>query len=98
MKGPRCQEHYGPAAHHPGEGPWDSETRRRNTEERTCQLRMTADFLVRMMTRCLTGDPCTVGHAHVWAVTGQRVQVQMSDLILISESIEYDAQSAYLAV
>ncbi len=89
MKGPRCQEHYGPAARHPREGPWDSETRRLNTEERTCQLRMTADLLVLLMTRCLTGeplfDPCTVGHAHVWAVASQRVRIQMSDLILIGE-------------
>jgi hypothetical protein len=87
MKGPQYQEHYGLAALHPGEGPWDPETRRQNTEEQTCQQRMTADLLVLLMTRCLTGasDPCTVGHAHVWAVTGQRVRVQMSDLILIGE-------------
>ena len=85
MKSPRRREYYGPVARHPGEGPWDSETRRRNTEERTCQVRMTADLLVRLMTRCLTGAPCTVGRAHVWAVTGQRVRVQMSDLILIGE-------------
>ena len=85
MKSPRRRVYYGPVARHPGEGPWDSETRRRNTEERTCQLRMTADLLVRLMTRCLTGAPCTVGRAHVWAVTDQRVRIQMSDLILIGE-------------
>ena len=71
MKSPRCQEYYGQAARHPGEALWDSETRRWNTEERTRQLRMTADLLVRLMTRCLTGAPCTVGRAHVWAVIGQ---------------------------
>ncbi len=101
MKGPRCQEHYGrPAARHPGEGRRrDSETRKRNTEERTCQLRTTADLLVRrLMRRCLTGDPCTVGHAHVRAVTGHRVRVQTSDIILIGEYMDYAEQSAYLAV
>ena len=85
MKSPRRREYYWLVAHHPGEGPWDSETRRRNTEERTCQLRMTADLVVHLMTRCLTGAPCTVGRAHVWAVTDQRVRIQMSDLILIGE-------------
>ena len=85
MKSPRRREYYGPVARHPGEGPWDSETRRQNTEERTCQLRMTADLLLCLMTRCLTGAPCTVGRTHVWAVTGQRVQIQMSDSILIGE-------------
>jgi hypothetical protein len=43
------------------------------------------DLLVRFMARSLTGDPCTAGHAHVWAVTDRRVRVQMSDLILIGE-------------
>jgi hypothetical protein len=74
MKGPQCQENYGHVAHHPGEGQWDSEPQKQNTEERTCQLRMTADLLLRLMTRCLTGDSCTVEHAHVWAFTGQRVK------------------------
>ena len=44
---------------------------------------MTADLLVRLMTRCLAGAPCTVGRAHVCAVTDQLVQIQMGDLILI---------------
>ena len=79
MKSPRRREYYGPVARHPGEDPWDSETRRRNTEERTCQLRMTADLLVRLMRRCLTGAPCTVGRAHVWAVTGQRANEPVGD-------------------
>ena len=30
-------------------------------------------------------DRRSVGRAHVWAVTDQRVRIQMSDLILIGE-------------
>ena len=47
--GSRAHDVVLPGACHPGKGPWAFETRRRNTEERTCQLRMTADLLVRLM-------------------------------------------------
>ena len=32
-----------------------------------------------VMARCLTGAPCTVGRAHVWAVTGQRANEPVGD-------------------
>ena len=47
--------------------------RKRNTEEQTCQFRMTAHLMV--MARSLTGALYSIGQAFVAAITGQRVLV-----------------------
>ena len=59
---------------------------------------MMAGLLVRLMAPSLTGAPCTVGHAHVLTVFGQRVLVQMSYSHSIGEYVKDAEQSAHLAL
>ena len=88
MKCPQRREYYGPVARHPGGRPVglrDSEAEYGGADMFSTANGGGPSGTPDGTRPCLTGAPCTVGRAHVWAVTGQRVRIQMSDLILIGE-------------